>query len=163
MTRLTFEGNFCDISQCAEIPCPCDNNCDQRQIWERLKAYEDTGLAPSACAKAATLEKNLAEEDWTTARLLELWKADHEGRLLILPAKRGQRVYFTIKDLPEFYPETNGWYIGETTITGTTDGGFIDAPDTFAQDITPWSAIGNYVFLTRKEAEKALEARKNDE
>lgn len=162
MTRLTFEGNFCDIAQCGELACPWDKNCMQRQIWERLKAYEDTGLAPSACATAAKLEGNLAEHDWTTERLAELWKADHEGRLLILPAKRGQRVYFIIKDMPEFYPETNGWYIGQTTISGVTDAGFIDAPDTFEQDITPGEAIGKYVFLTREEAGKALEAMIND-
>lgn len=46
MERLTFEGNFCDIAQCRELPCPNDNNCTQKQVWERLKAYEDTGLMP---------------------------------------------------------------------------------------------------------------------
>lgn len=45
MERLTFEGNFCDISRCAELPCP-DTSCTQKQVWERLKAYEDTGLSP---------------------------------------------------------------------------------------------------------------------
>ena len=42
MERLTFEGNFCDIAQCRELPYPHDNNCTQKQVWERLKAYEDT-------------------------------------------------------------------------------------------------------------------------
>lgn len=46
MERLTFEGNFCDISQCMAFPCSYDNNCSQKQVWERLKAYEDTGLMP---------------------------------------------------------------------------------------------------------------------
>lgn len=41
MGRLTFDGNFCDIVQCLELPCPY-NNCTQRQVWERLKQYEDT-------------------------------------------------------------------------------------------------------------------------
>lgn len=60
MKRLTFEGNFCDIAQCAEIPggrfCE-DGACSQRKAWERLKAYEDTGLTPEdiircrSCAK----------------------------------------------------------------------------------------------------------------
>lgn len=49
MNRLTFEGNFCDISMCREIPggsfCE-DGYCSQRKVWERLKAYEDTGLEP---------------------------------------------------------------------------------------------------------------------
>ena len=42
MERLTFEGNFCDIAQCKEIPCPYNGACSQRKVWERLKAYEDT-------------------------------------------------------------------------------------------------------------------------
>lgn len=46
MPRLTFEGNFCDISMCRENPCPYNGMCSQRQTWERLKAYEATGLEP---------------------------------------------------------------------------------------------------------------------
>lgn len=47
MERLTFEGNFCDIAQCRELPCPYNSACSQRKVWERLKAYEDTGLEPA--------------------------------------------------------------------------------------------------------------------
>jgi uncharacterized protein YvpB len=47
MERLTFEGNFCDIAQCRELPCPYNGACSQRKVWERLKAYEDTGLMPN--------------------------------------------------------------------------------------------------------------------
>lgn len=46
MKRLTFEGNFCDIAQCRELPCPYNGSCSQREIWEQLKAYEDTGCEP---------------------------------------------------------------------------------------------------------------------
>ena len=46
MARITFEGNFCDISMCRENPCPYNGMCSQRQTWERLKKYEDTGLEP---------------------------------------------------------------------------------------------------------------------
>ena len=49
MKRLTFEGSFCDIAQCTDIPggsfCE-DGACYQRKVWERLKEYEDTGLTP---------------------------------------------------------------------------------------------------------------------
>ena len=49
MDRLTFEGRFCDIAQCTETPggsfCE-DGYCSQKKVWERLKAYEDTGLMP---------------------------------------------------------------------------------------------------------------------
>ena len=46
MKRHTFDGNFCDIAMCRELPCQHDNNCTQKQVWERLKQYEDTGLTP---------------------------------------------------------------------------------------------------------------------
>lgn len=49
MERLTFDGNFCDIAMCSEVPggsfCE-DGYCSQRRVWERLKEYEDTGLEP---------------------------------------------------------------------------------------------------------------------
>ena len=48
MDRLTFEGNFCDIAQCQEIPCSYGGSCSQRKVWERLKQYEDTGCTPES-------------------------------------------------------------------------------------------------------------------
>lgn len=51
MDRLTFEGNFCDIAQCREIPCPYNSACSQRKVWERLAAYEDTGYTPEEIEK----------------------------------------------------------------------------------------------------------------
>lgn len=47
MKRLTYEGNFCDIAMCdpGESSCPkC--GCSSKMVWEKLKAYEDTGLSP---------------------------------------------------------------------------------------------------------------------
>lgn len=47
MKRLTYEGNYCeDIAHCDPRESTCSGNCKKRQIWERLKAYEDTGLSP---------------------------------------------------------------------------------------------------------------------
>lgn len=85
--RLTFEGNFCDIAQCTAMPCPYDNNCDQKKVRERLKAYEDTGLSPFACAVAADVEKMLAAIGWSYGKMRELVRADKEGRLVIMEDK----------------------------------------------------------------------------
>ena len=85
MERLTFEGNFCDIAQCRELPCKYDGNCSQKKVWERLKAYEDAGLSPQACAEAREIEKTLSGYDYSISRMVELMKADVEGRVLILP------------------------------------------------------------------------------
>lgn len=45
MDRLTFEGNFCEISLCVgeyRMCSWCENGaCDARKVWERLKEYED--------------------------------------------------------------------------------------------------------------------------
>ena len=41
MDRLTFEGNFCDITMCNAAVCPCGGSCTQKKVWERLKYYED--------------------------------------------------------------------------------------------------------------------------
>ena len=89
MGRLTFEGNFCDISKCAYLMCPYDHNCTQKQVWERLKAYEDAGLSPQACAEAREIEETLSGFDYSISRMVELMKADVEGRVVVLPCKVG--------------------------------------------------------------------------
>lgn len=72
MERLTFEGNFCDIAQCRELPCKYDGNCTQKEVWERLKAYEDAGLSPQACAEAREIEETLSGCDYSISRMVEL-------------------------------------------------------------------------------------------
>lgn len=95
MKRLTFDGNFCDIAQCCNVPggsfCE-DGACSQKKVWTRLKAYEDTGLEPEE-----VLPKDMADEialklmrladleslcNYT--RLRELAEADKDGRLEVL-------------------------------------------------------------------------------
>ena len=53
MDRLTFEGNFCDITMCNAAVCPCGGSCTQKKVWERLKQYEDTGLEPEGIKEFA--------------------------------------------------------------------------------------------------------------
>ena len=96
MARITFEGNFCDISMCRENPCPYNGMCSQRQTWERLKEYEDTGLEPEeierivdAYGRGHTLRTESAERleivrEIKTDRLRELAKAEKEARLVVL-------------------------------------------------------------------------------
>lgn len=88
MERLTFDGNFCDIAQCRELPCQHGGNCSQKQVWERLKAYEDTGLSPTGLEHAAEIENGLNESGYSMERWAELIKADKEERVIVLPAVR---------------------------------------------------------------------------
>lgn len=44
MKRFTFDGNFCDIAMCQEIPGGsfCETgSCSQKRTWMRLKEIED--------------------------------------------------------------------------------------------------------------------------
>lgn len=87
-------------------------------------------------------------------RLRELAEADKDGRLVVLPCKVGdglwtfcshpvEQVYsFTVTDISTL----NG-----RTMLNTSRCGVIDARD-----------VGKTVFLTREEAEKALEAMKDE-
>ena len=84
MERLTIEGNFCEIAQCKEVKCLYDTDCSQKQVWERLKAYEDTGLSPIACEESAKIEKGLSEGGYSISRMVELMCADKEGRVVVL-------------------------------------------------------------------------------
>ena len=91
MERLTFEGNFCDIAKCRELPCKYDGNCTQRQVWERLKQFEDAFGTPEIAerVKLAFMGKAVYEikefGGVPLARLIELAEADKDGRVLILP------------------------------------------------------------------------------
>lgn len=90
MERLTFDGNFCDIAQCRELPCKYDGNCTQRMVWERLKAYEDTGLYPESveALKLSMMGKAISEitefDGLPIDRLRELAEADKDGRVVVL-------------------------------------------------------------------------------
>ena len=85
MERLTFDGNFCDISQCREMPCPHGGSCTQRKVWEKLKAYEDTGLTPEEVNDVMAKAKLASAFGVAAERLRELAEADKAGRLVVLP------------------------------------------------------------------------------
>ena len=163
MERLTFDGNFCDISLCAATPggsyCE-DGVCTQRRVWERLKAYEDTGVAP----EEVDMDHEAAEElrrlcrDYDLGRLEELVEADKDGRLVVLPCKVGQRVFAllgTDKHISEC--EVKQIVLGNEI-------GFVGLEPIGARGREYGVSIkgfGKTVFFSREEAEKALEERQN--
>lgn len=124
------------------------------ELREHLKQFEDTKRTPEQieALEAAIMGKAVAQitefEGLPIARLRELAVADKEGRVLVLPCKRGdelwtycnypvKRVYsFTVSDVSTL----NG-----RTVLNTLGLGTIRPED-----------IGKTVFLTREEAEKAL-------
>ena len=149
MERLTFEGNFCDIARCKDVKCPPNTACSQKQVWERLKQYEDTGLSPIACEESVKIEKGLSEGGYSTSRMVELMCADQEGRVVVLPCKRGDELW-----THGIFPSGGEVYkvvvsdvstLNGRTVLNTQGLGTIRSED-----------IGKTVFLTREEAEKAL-------
>lgn len=152
MERLTFEGNFCDIAQCRDSACKQDGTCTQKEVWKRLKAYEDTGLTPdevSALIKDWSDRCTIVGECGGIDRVRELAEADKDGRVVVLPCRQGdelwtycdhpiKRVYsFTVSDVSTM----NG-----RTVLNTLGLGTIRPED-----------IGKTVFFTREEAERAME------
>lgn len=138
------------------IDCPSFD-----RLVERLAAYEDTSLEP---AEVSELIKDWS--DLCTAvgecggldRLRELSEADKDGRLVVLPCKVGQRV-FSLLD--------TGKHISECEVKQIVLGneiGFVGLEPVGARGREYGVSIkgfGKTVFLTREEAEKALEAMKN--
>ena len=144
MERLTFEGNFCEIAQCECIKCPHDTECSQKQVWERLKQYEDTKRTPEQieALEAAIMGKAVAQitefEGLPIARLRELAVADQEGRVIVLPCKEGTTAYCISLPIAT-YPDKRKPEVVPIAFT--------------RNDLLKF---GTRVFLTREEAEKAL-------
>lgn len=161
MERLTFDGNFCDIAQCRELPCQHGGNCSQKQVWERLKAYEDTGLTPgevhSMSGEWRAMMSVLNSIGGGYDRLRDLAEADKDGRLVVLPCKVGDRLYevtgrktISVYKVRAIRVELFGLFIAWDIVEG-----FV------CQSLAGINAgeIGKTVFLTREEAEKALEEK----
>lgn len=160
MERLTFEGNFCDIAQCKELPCKHGGDCTQKQVWERLKAYEDARLSPQACAEAREIEETLSGCDYSISQMVELMKADVEGRVLILPCKVGDTVFARLDNKSKYVCECKVKQIVLGDI-GFVTFAPIGAPER-EYDVS-LRGFGKTVFLSREEAEKALQEMEDKE
>ena len=128
----------------------------QADFVDRLAAYEDTGMYPESveALKLSMMGKAISEitefDGLPIDRLRELAEADKDGRVIVLPCKVGDAVWRIVRD-------------GEPHITRD------EVRDMyFADDMTPCVELvggrvtftekfGKTVFLSREEAEKALQ------
>jgi hypothetical protein len=149
--KADWGGKHCKpMDDCTALYC-------RNRVKDRLAAYEDTGLSPQACAEAREAGKVLSSCDISFGRLAELLTADKGGRLVVLPCKVGDRLYevtgrktISVYKVRAICVELFGLFIEWDIVEG-----FV------WQSLSGINAgeIGKTVFLTRKEAEKALEAK----
>lgn len=165
--NCTAVGGFCTAVPAAHCPL--------------LREYLDTELTPKEVKRMSNIlldvgiEYNCSREyvkNWLLdARLRQLAKADRAGRLVVLPCKDwlevvfGDQVLFwgidkdyveqPIREISLDDAERVGWYDGYKTVflKGTDENG--EEWEFYPEE------IGKTVFLTREEAEKALETTKD--
>lgn len=145
--------------ECLGVGGNCAMNCTwEEAAWSRLAAYEDTRMEPE---EITAMQHTLDEYHKVADPLL---RAQTAGRLVVLPCKVGDTVWVTrnpwtgklLKKPLDAYVNgvkmySHGIYVNllfdTRKINGTRD-----------YEI---NHIGKTVFLTREEAEKALEAMKD--
>ncbi len=176
MERLTFEGNFCDIAQCRDLPCKYGGNCTQKEVWERLKQFEDAVQTPEKAAWAKeTIEMAFSDDPSKAERLRELYKADKDGRVVVLPCKPGNHI-FAVGPHKIMECKVSAIYQGaqdpvacaefdcDSDCNGCPFYAPLSDPEGDFRCRGEWgeaeinfAKFGKTVFLTRKEAEKALQ------
>lgn len=134
-------------------------HCGSGEAANRLAAYEETGLSPQACAEAREAGKVLSSCDISFRRLAELLTADKDGRLEVLPCKVGDTLYEVTgrKTISEYRVKAIRVELFCVFIEWEIEKGFVWQS---LAGITP-NEIGKTVFLTREEADRALEGKRN--
>ena len=150
--------------ECLGVGGNCAMNCKwEEAAWSRLAAYEDTGLTPGEIKSMQEEHFSGLEMAKLHSALMELKKyqeADKDGRLVVLPCKVGDTVYEVTsrKTISEYRVKAIRVELFCTFIEWDIVAGFVDK-SIFG---VPVDEIGKTVFLTREEAEKALEAMKDE-
>lgn len=132
-------------------------NHDYISAANRLADYEDTERTPEEIDmdhEAAEQLRHLCR-NCDLDRLEKLAEADKDGRVVVLPCKAGDTVYRIVRDADPHITRDearNMYFADDMTLCVELVGGRIILSEKF----------GKTVFLTREEAEKALEAMKDE-
>ena len=130
---------------------------DGNVVVERLAAYEDTGLTPEEIKAPFTEDTmiNLAAQALGVepSRLREIAEADKDRRLVMLPCKVGDTVYFAL--IGRIIEKQVFSIVSFSNSTRIYCGG---TSEYFRPE-----DIGKTFFLTREEAEKALQEMEGKE
>ena len=146
--NCTAVGGFCTAIPAAHCPL--------------LRQYLDTGLTPEEIGMDHEAAEQLRQlcQGCDLDRLEELAEADKDGRVVVPPCKAGDTVYEVTsrKTISEYRVKAIRVDLFCTFIEWDIVAGFVDK-SIFG---VPVNEIGKTAFLTREEAEKALEAMKNE-
>jgi hypothetical protein len=149
--NCTAVGGFCTAVPAAHCPL--------------LRQYLDTGLTPEEVLpkdKADEIALKLMrladlESLCNYTRLRELAEADKDERVVVLPCKVSDTVWITGSVRRLYSEKVRTFFCGDPSYSrGMADNG-VKMIRTAGCDI-PIHEFGKTVFLTREEAEKALEA-----
>lgn len=145
--NCTAVGGFCTAVAAAHCPL--------------LQEYLDTGLTPEEIDMDHEAAEQLRQlcRDYDLDRLEKLAEADRAGRLVVPPCKAGDTVYEVTsrKTISEYRVKAIRVELFCTFIEWDIVAGFVDK-SIFG---VPVNEIGKTVFLTREEADRALEGKRN--
>ena len=139
--NCTAVGGFCTAVQAAHCPL--------------LRQYLDTGMTPEAFQSFVVFFQDLIGNQKASEaldRFRQLAKADRDGRLVVLPCKVGDTVYFALL----------GRIIEKQVFSIVSFSNSIRIYCDGTSEYFRPEDIGETFFLTREEAEKALEAMKDE-
>lgn len=156
LTKKHYGGNGYYMA-CSEH---CNKECfdckEIDKIIDRLGTYEDAGLEPEDVRRL--------QKDWTSLiitidemgcmpHLRELYEAEKDGRLVVLPCKVGDTVYMPVGKWGTITgyeaDECDGFHIAR-------DGVLQIKAKCYSGNHGTYGVPGKTVFLTREEAEAAL-------
>lgn len=158
--RLDDGQTVTDCESCELREQNCGPLACRNRLKDRLAAYEDTGLEPEEIVAAENLKHNckiecllkkynelsdMIKELGPVDHIRELVQAEQDGRLLVLPCKRGDKVW-------RICGPKGRKFVAERIVSSVT----IYGPGTFEVFTNTSDWLGKTVFLTREEAEAAL-------
>lgn len=142
-----FTGPECQIlGGCCAEGCPWED-----AAWERLAAYEDTGLTPEEVTSLQASNQELKKE------ALPILQAKVQDRQVILPCGLGETVYanFTIRG--DYLREKDKPYPCEVVFIGLSKEPFLHIQFKNGRVFpVKFCEVGKTVFTTREAAEAAL-------
>lgn len=159
LTKRSKNGGVYFPEELVGVTLTPDNATIHRLLW-RLAAYEDTGLEPEEVTALGKLfdyaleeSKTLTEQLALLNRIRDLAEADRAGRLVVRPCKVGDTLFRV--------------FAGEILEHKVKNMRYLAIQERWDIDTIPFcsyveSSIGKTIFLTREEADRALEAMKNE-